>query len=438
MATFAKYLLEVSIGSTVVFLIYTVFLRGRTFFQLNRFFLVGGLAISLVLPFISLPANIVHSTNAISPISMDQIHTEYIPLAYSNGVDAINYNLSKLAAILYVAGVLFFVSRFLLGIFNVLQLRNQSVLGHIHGAKVYLQESVPTFSFFNLIFTSRHTDIIVVRHEQVHVKQLHSIDNVFIEIISILLWINPLMIFYKRALKNEHEFLADQGAVRNIDIEVYIKCLLNATLTTSRIPILTSHFGSQLIKNRVIMLTKSKTPLYKTMLYLLIVPAVAVLLFAFQDTPTTALLPNNTVVSGQQATPDGPPVEINKIKNTIGFGKRLHPATKKMTHHSGVDLGADEGVDVVATADGVVVETTFNDLKGNFVVIRHGDQFTTQYYHLLKSTVTKGATVKKGDVIGHVGSTGVLSTNNHLHYEVLKDGKAVNPVDYLPTGYIKD
>lgn len=107
-----------------------------------------------------------------------------------------------------------------------------------------------------------------------------------------------------------------------------------------------------------------------------------------------------------------------------------------MVKHTGVDLVADEGVDVVATADGVVVEATFNDLKGNFVVIRHSDQFKTQYFHLLKSTVSKGSTVKKGQVIGTVGSTGVLSTNNHLHYEVLKDGEAVDPVEYLPKGYI--
>ena len=437
MTPFANYLLEVSLGTAVVFFIYTISLKGKTFFQLNRVFLLSGLIISLVVPLISLPENFFQNAQALPEISMRKIQTEYVPFTFSENESA-SFNLRHLLSIVYSAGVVLLGCRFLLGIFKVLQIKRKSLRARIEGVDVYINDSQQAFSFFNIIFVPAKVDSLIVRHEQVHIRQMHYLDNLFIEILSIILWFNPVMIFYKRALKSEQEFLADHGAIQNLaDVEVYLQCLLNATLSKSRTP-LVSHFGSQLIKNRIIMLTKNKTPLYGAMLYFLIVPAVALLLVAFQDKPVSVSLNTNDAITGQQSIPDGSPVDISKVTKTFGFGERLHPATKKMANHTGVDFVTDEGVDVMATADGVVVETTFDELKGNFIVIRHSDQFATQYYHLLKSAVSRGATVKKGDVIGNVGSTGVLSTSNHLHYEILKDGKAVNPADYLPKGYLQD
>jgi murein DD-endopeptidase len=80
----------------------------------------------------------------------------------------------------------------------------------------------------------------------------------------------------------------------------------------------------------------------------------------------------------------------------------------------------------MSTADGIVIETGFDELKGNYAVIKHSDELATQYFHMKTVAVEKGVTIKKGEVIGTVGNTG-LSISNHLHYEVLKNGKAVDP-----------
>ncbi|HEY0653858.1 MAG TPA: peptidoglycan DD-metalloendopeptidase family protein [Chryseosolibacter sp.] len=436
MPLFVSYLFEVSVCLALVLLIYALFLKQTTFFLANRFYLLAGLAVAFLLPLISLPQGFTGNTTVLSELSLQKIETAYIPFNFSENDTTRNPDVDLALIALYLCGVCFFSVRLVSGIVRLFRLRKYSKKARTHGIEIFVQDAAPVFSFYKFIFAPPDVDRLVLRHEQVHVREMHWVDSLVVELVSVVLWFNPLMIFYKRAIKTLHEFLADAGAVHNEkDLATYMHCLVTASERNTLA--VASHFGSNTTKHRIIMLTKNKTPLYKAMLYFIIVPAVALLLFAFQESAKPAASNTSPVMASAQSVPDGAPIESAKIKSTIGFGERLHPATGKLVKHTGVDLIADEGVDVVAAADGLVVETTFNDLKGNFVVIRHSNQFQTQYFHLLKSTVMKGSAVKKGEIIGQVGSTGVLSTNNHLHYEVLKDGEAVNPVDYLPQGYIE-
>ena len=99
--------------------------------------------------------------------------------------------------------------------------------------------------------------------------------------------------------------------------------------------------------------------------------------------------------------------------------------------HTGIDFESPEGEIVKSTDDGIVIENTFDSYRGQFILIKHGDTFSTSYSHLQSATVKVGENVKTGQTIGYVGNTG-LSKGVHLHYEVLKDGTAVDPKDYLP------
>jgi murein DD-endopeptidase MepM/ murein hydrolase activator NlpD len=98
--------------------------------------------------------------------------------------------------------------------------------------------------------------------------------------------------------------------------------------------------------------------------------------------------------------------------------------------HSGVDLACDHGTPIHATADGIVSHSGWTTDSGNVVVLEHGLGFSTIYAHNNKNNVTVGQKVRRGDVVGYVGSTG-RTTGPHVHYEVLKDGKHVNPTPYL-------
>jgi murein DD-endopeptidase MepM/ murein hydrolase activator NlpD len=113
-----------------------------------------------------------------------------------------------------------------------------------------------------------------------------------------------------------------------------------------------------------------------------------------------------------------------------GYGYRIHPIYKVRKMHYGMDFAAPTGTEIFATGDGVVVlaKRLYNGF-GRHVVIRHGFGYETLYAHMSKVLVKKGQRVKRGEVIGLVGSTGT-SVAPHVHYEVQKDGRKVNPAQY--------
>lgn len=127
------------------------------------------------------------------------------------------------------------------------------------------------------------------------------------------------------------------------------------------------------------------------------------------------------------STPRGVPVE-GEISSY--FGNREDPVNGKVQFHTGIDLASDTGDPVRATADGVVSFAGWNGGSGNLVVLEHGHGYSTFYAHNKTINVRVGQKVRRGQVISHVGSTG-HSTGPHVHYEIWKDGKPVNPIKYI-------
>jgi murein DD-endopeptidase MepM/ murein hydrolase activator NlpD len=127
------------------------------------------------------------------------------------------------------------------------------------------------------------------------------------------------------------------------------------------------------------------------------------------------------------------PVSNENLKRTSsGWGWRIHPLYKIRQFHSGQDFAAPIGTDVYSTADGTVekVESSTYSGYGNCIVIDHGFGYQTLYGHLSRFNVKVGQKVKRGNIIGFVGNTG-FSTGPHLHYEVIKNGEKVNPVNFF-------
>jgi len=120
-------------------------------------------------------------------------------------------------------------------------------------------------------------------------------------------------------------------------------------------------------------------------------------------------------------------------RRTSGFGMREHPILQTMRAHMGVDYAAPVGTPVIAVADGVVAESSFQGGYGNMVVIQHNANQSTAYAHLSRMNVRKGQAIKQGDVVGAVGSTG-LSTGPHLHFEFRINGRHVDPLTLAQQG----
>lgn len=123
------------------------------------------------------------------------------------------------------------------------------------------------------------------------------------------------------------------------------------------------------------------------------------------------------------------------IQPTIGwvtgnFGPRVDPFTDKPAFHYGIDIATNEGTPIVAPADGIVVQVRNEITTGNMILISHGLDITTAYFHLSKFLVREGQRVRRGDTIGLVGRTG-KALGPHLHYEVRINGTPVNPLRYI-------
>ena len=115
---------------------------------------------------------------------------------------------------------------------------------------------------------------------------------------------------------------------------------------------------------------------------------------------------------------------------TSKFGRRIDPINGRSAYHNGVDIRGRMGSDVKATADGAVTVQNYDKIRGRYVVLDHGNGFKTKYAHLKKSLVKNGDIVKRGQVIGLVGSSG-RSTGPHVHYEIHYDDKVVNPTKFV-------
>ncbi|WP_205508279.1 M23 family metallopeptidase [Longitalea arenae] len=120
------------------------------------------------------------------------------------------------------------------------------------------------------------------------------------------------------------------------------------------------------------------------------------------------------------------PIKFSHI--TSGYSlRRFHPVQKRWKTHLGTDYAAPQGTPIIATGDGMVIESDYTGNNGNYVKIKHDDTYMTQYLHMSKQAVRAGQSVRQGQIIGYVGSTG-LATGPHVCYRFWKNGKQVNPL----------
>jgi murein DD-endopeptidase MepM/ murein hydrolase activator NlpD len=127
------------------------------------------------------------------------------------------------------------------------------------------------------------------------------------------------------------------------------------------------------------------------------------------------------------ATPKGLPVP-GSISST--YGNRVNPISGREEFHRGLDLSIPQGTPILATADGIVSFSGWNSGGGNVIVVEHGHGYSTYYAHNQRNAVQVGQRVKRGELIGYAGATG-HATGSHVHYEIWKDDRAVNPKEFI-------
>ncbi|MDU8886045.1 M56 family metallopeptidase [Yeosuana sp. MJ-SS3] len=275
-----EYLLKASAIIAIFYICYKVFLQKETFFQSNRWFLLLGLIIAFVFPFIVIPIYIEAPINNLENIVFEN--------ATITSESENTFDILQLVFWIYILGGSFFLGRFLIQIFSLRKLLLKTTLLEKNDKYVFLKtnEDITPFSFFNWIvynpnqFNDDELNQVLI-HEKVHVRQHHSLDILISQISAIVFWFNPFIWFYKKEMQQNLEFIADYFAQSNITCKKkYQYLLLKSSVPTYQLG-LTNNFYNSLIKKRIVMLHKSKSKQSKQFKYLLIIPFLSLFLMSF-------------------------------------------------------------------------------------------------------------------------------------------------------------
>lgn len=267
MTSFVNYLLESGISLSLFALVYFLFLRKETFFRVNRWFLLVSIVFSAVLPLLHIPFY------APQPTLLAEVKvTPYVNLlsavtvygsAITSGAEQIVLTYGLLGY-LYVTGVFVFLGIFLLRILQIIRIISKHrivVEGKIRF--VVLDKEITPFSFLNYIFVGNNLQATagwekMLEHEKQHIQQGHTFDVLILEIIAVFQWFNPFFWMFRRALRENHEFLADQAVISQGTVPSWYKQILLSQYLGGQI-VIANNFNYSLIKTRIKMMSKIKS-----------------------------------------------------------------------------------------------------------------------------------------------------------------------------------
>ena len=487
---FFWWLLEFNLSLIAGFTAYWFLFRKRSYYQWNRFFLVIWPIICLIIASLHLP----YTIEVQLPISseFEGENTAIFEAPKSAHINASGHPENTFTSFwrnlhigktiwwnIYLLGLLTTLGLFA---FRLKRLWQLIKMGWPKNEKGYTVLEHPSytqiFSFGYYIFKNKDEKIpeMVLAHELVHIHQKHSLDLLWMELLLIMNWFNPLVYLHRKYLKETHEFIADQAVVQQYGLMDYARLLI-AQATQQPVPVLALSFAA-FTKKRIIAMKTKTTNAWSRVHFLILIPIVLILVSAFAIKPIEKIeylakvpLENDSSFAWEDAlslneyNKSNPPenlafandltdlsgamffnqksnfilpIEKDKInKVSSKYGMRVHPILKKKQLHRGIDIVAPLGTPILAVENGEVIEADEKAYGyGKKVVIRHANGLLTLYAQMQSISVKVGDQLNQGQQLGELGSSG-LSTNPHLHFEVRKNKVAQDPMKFLPEIDIK-
>lgn len=294
--SFAHYLLQVNLYLIVFYGFYKLLLDKETYFMLNRIYLVAAGLLSISIPFIRLEwlteqkaaQQVYTSVNWDAVLQQATIVTD----------TETGFNWGSILVYIYCVGIVFCLSRLVYNLFSVKKLIKNAKAGS-------------AFSFFKRKVVDKNLPLIDVIdiHEEAHIKQWHTADVLFFEILGVFTWLNPIIYFYKKSIKNIHEYLADEHAAQfQGDKAEYAMLILSQSFGISPNRLTNGFFDKSLIKKRIFMLQKERSKKIAIMKYGFFIPLFAILIIFSSAT----VRKNDKLISITDQIPLEKPVEIVK------------------------------------------------------------------------------------------------------------------------------
>jgi TonB family protein len=385
MEAFGLYLLKSVIWLSGFALVYFVFLRNERFFLLNRFFLLAGILVSLVFPFISV-------RYVITLPLMPEFQTGSITVVGIQKVKAFSFfDLRFLLAVLYASGVIFIT----IGLIK----QTRSVVKVIRKAKIVSSDPVKlirtsdyrsSFSFFSYVFVnpsiSEPETKEIVNHELAHIRQKHWLDLVMAQLLCMFQWFSPVIWIYIRFIRQNHEYLADEVALqRTSDPAVYKATLLNQ-IVGAPVVSLANSFNYSINKKRFTMMKNIINSPYRKMKIMFVLPVFAVVLYAFAE-PEYRYIPSVKTLADKTVYPD---FQNKEVKGVIKEqdGKTLQGATVVLKGTTNATSSDSKGVFKLSNVpeNGELV-ISYIGFKSKVVKAVFTSEMTIQ---MLRDTVTLG------------------------------------------------
>jgi len=321
------YLIKSVLCSGIFLLAYFVLLEKEKMHQFNRFYLLGSLVLSLGIPLISFETSS-PVTESLRTIMQDPKRLYLAENTLTRQPVAENFDFTKLWWAVYGLIALAFSFRFVINLRRIFtKIPGNAVIPYQDSKIVLINEQLTPHSFLDYIFVHRQAyqegsiEEEILLHELTHVKQKHSLDILFIEVIRVIFWFNPLFMLYKKAMQLNHEFLADEAVVRTFNDTPAYQYLLIDKASQLCSPVLTSQFNFLMTKKRLMMMTRTTHPVKAFFKQLAIVTVTGLSVFLFSSRITAQSPPKaakpQSVTKEVPSNPQGVSEEVVREYNEI-------------------------------------------------------------------------------------------------------------------------
>ncbi|GAB4022056.1 TonB family protein [Spirosoma koreense] len=344
------YLLTASLYLLLFYGCYWLLLRRSTFFGLNRVYLLASVILSLALPLVKLPAGTAES------LALVNLTLPTLVIGTAAPTETGTWSLTQVLWAIYGLGVLVMLVRFVLNLRSVFRLIGQGTAERkptytlVRLPQVLTStKPAPSFSFGRYLVLN-HTDAlsgpdVLLHHEEAHIRQYHTVDVLFLELMQAAFWFNPVLWLYKHSLQEVHEFLADRAVLQTPQPD-YPRILVAYALNVSPTALLTPFVSKSTLKQRIVMLHKPASSRRQLLGYALALPLAALLTMCTQSEPDQPLAGSGqagaqasarqvngeiyTVVEQQPEFPGGMAELGNYMKRNLKY-----PSAAKKAHVQG-------------------------------------------------------------------------------------------------------
>lgn len=322
------YLLKVSACTVIFFAAYQFLLAKLTFFNLNRAYLLMMLVLSFSIPAVTIEnrQEVMVASQEI-PSKIAYSNEGFIEQDFVDEGNATNTNINWDQVLMYgyclVLAALVFKMLFMMARIQT-QLRKHTIDRKGAVILVDAKSAIKNCSFFNQIIVDsslQHEEKnLVIKHEYVHVKQLHAVDKLLVNFVTAILWFNPIIYFWRNAIDHNHEFLADRETSKVADKKVYASLLLNLAMPAKNLVI--NSFSKLPLKNRIMMLYKEPNAKLQKLAYLAIVPVLMICCMAFINRKEIIVQKTS---AGNQASADAPTKPNVYAMNYLNSNIKVNP-----------------------------------------------------------------------------------------------------------------